>query len=63
MPFVPATPGSAPPWREALALGATAQLERAGITHGPERQSQTWVRIAEDWRIVSAHISMLGEGH
>ena len=24
------------------------------------RQSQTWVRTADGWRIVSAHISMLG---
>jgi hypothetical protein len=25
------------------------------------RQSQTWVRLAEGWRIVSAHVSMLGD--
>ncbi len=29
------------------------------ITHG--RQSQTWVRLAEGWRIVSAHVSLLPE--
>jgi len=27
------------------------------------RQSQTWVRFEEGWRVVSAHISMLGDGH
>jgi hypothetical protein len=29
----------------------------------PGRQSQTWVRFAEGWRVVSAHISMLAEGN
>jgi hypothetical protein len=29
----------------------------------PGRQSQTWVRLPEGWRVASAHISMLGEGH
>jgi hypothetical protein len=26
------------------------------------RQSQTWARLPEGWRVVSAHISFLGEG-
>lgn len=29
----------------------------------PGRQSQSWVRVAEGWRVVSAHISMLAEGN
>ncbi len=38
----------------------TLEFERdtpAGITRG--RQSQVWVRLAEGWRIVSAHVSIL----
>ena len=30
------------------------QVERGG------RQSQTWVRMPEGWRIVSAHVSLIG---
>jgi hypothetical protein len=41
---------------------ANAEFQRAGAA-APGRQSQTWVRLAEGWRVVSAHISMLGEGH
>jgi hypothetical protein len=26
------------------------------------RQSQTWVRMPEGWRVVAAHVSLLGEG-
>jgi hypothetical protein len=26
------------------------------------RQSQTWARLSEGWRIVSAHVSLMGEG-
>ncbi|MDB5406395.1 MAG: hypothetical protein JWL84_1307 [Rhodospirillales bacterium] len=39
---------------------ATANTEflREGQPLG--RQSQTWVRFAEGWRIVAAHISMIG---
>ncbi len=38
---------------------ATANLEfRRGDRTG--RQSQTWVRTADGWRIVAAHVSMLG---
>jgi hypothetical protein len=38
----------------------TLEFERdtnGKITHG--RQSQTWVRLPEGWRIVSAHVSLL----
>jgi hypothetical protein len=38
----------------------TLEFERdtaAGILRG--RQSQVWVRLAEGWRIVSAHVSIL----
>lgn len=41
---------------------ANTEFQRAGAAH-PGRQSQSWVRFAEGWRVVSAHISMLGEGH
>ena len=40
---------------------ANAEFQRDGAP-APGRQSQTWVRFAEGWRVVSAHISMLGEG-
>ena len=29
-------------------------------SEGHGRQSQTWIRLAEGWRIVSAHVSVLG---
>jgi hypothetical protein len=38
----------------------TLEFERAtatGVSHG--RQSQTWVRLEQGWRIVSAHVSLL----
>jgi hypothetical protein len=41
---------------------ANAEFQRDGAP-APGRQSQTWVRFAEGWRVVSAHISMLGEGN
>lgn len=41
---------------------ANAEFQRAGAA-APGRQSQTWVRLPEGWRVVSAHISMLGAGH
>lgn len=39
---------------------ATANLEfqRTSQAH-PGRQSQTWVRLPEGWRIVAAHVSVL----
>ena len=39
----------------------TLEFERdsaAGVVRG--RQSQVWVRMEEGWRIVSAHVSVLG---
>ncbi|APV49598.1 DUF4440 domain-containing protein [Betaproteobacteria bacterium GR16-43] len=41
---------------------ATANLEfqRAGSA-STGRQSQTWVRFPEGWRIVAAHVSLLAE--
>lgn len=39
-----------------------AEFQRVG-TPRPGRQSQTWVRFAEGWRVVSAHISLLEDGH
>lgn len=41
---------------------ANTEFQRAGAP-APGRQSQTWARFPEGWRVVSAHISMLGEGH
>src|SRR5579871_3983036 len=41
---------------------ANAEFQRAGGVP-PGRQSQTWARFAEGWRVVSAHVSMLGDGH
>ena len=40
---------------------ANPEFQRAGAPK-PGRQTQSWVRFPEGWRIVSAHISMLGEG-
>ncbi len=39
---------------------ATADVEfrRAGSAH-TGRQSQTWVRMPEGWRVVAAHVSLL----
>ena len=39
---------------------ATANIEfkRAGDTR-TGRQSQTWVRLAEGWRVVAAHVSLI----
>jgi hypothetical protein len=40
---------------------ATANLEFArGAVRG--RQSQTWVRMPEGWRVVAAHVSVLPSG-
>jgi hypothetical protein len=35
---------------------ADAEYTRPGLD-GTSRQSQTWVRMPEGWRIVSAHVS------
>jgi hypothetical protein len=31
-------------------------------TDVPGRQTQSWVRFADGWRIVSAHVSLMGKG-
>lgn len=36
---------------------ATTEFKRPG--QAPGRQTQVWLRLAEGWRIVSAHISLL----
>lgn len=41
---------------------ANTEFQRDGAPK-PGRQSQSWVRFPEGWRVVSAHISMLAEGH
>jgi len=37
-----------------------SRLTPGGLVRG--RQSQTWVRLAEGWRIVAAHVSLLPAG-
>jgi hypothetical protein len=37
----------------------TVEFFRSGDPVG--RQSQSWVKFAEGWKIVSAHVSMMGE--
>ena len=40
---------------------ATANIEFQRVNSSkPGRQSQTWVRTAEGWRVVAANLSMLG---
>lgn len=41
---------------------ANTEFQREGAPK-PGRQSQSWVRFPEGWRVVNAHISMLAEGH
>lgn len=42
---------------------ATANREFARADSGRRgRQSQTWVRLPEGWRIVAAHVSLLPDG-
>jgi len=40
---------------------ANTEFQREG-TDVPGRQSQSWVRFDDGWRIVSAHVSLLGSG-
>lgn len=40
---------------------ANAEFQRVGAP-APGRQSQTWARFPDGWRVVSAHVSMLGTG-
>ena len=37
---------------------ANTEFQRAGSDR-PGRQSQTWMRTGEGWRVVSAHVSLL----
>ena len=37
---------------------ANVEFQRLG-TSKPGRQSQTWVRMPEGWRVVAAHVSLL----
>ena len=42
---------------------ATANTEFTRVASGRRgRQSQTWVRLPEGWRVVSAHVSWLDDG-
>jgi len=64
-------PGGSPP-RELLRVAITtfgsdlatanAEFRRIGSDR-IGRQSQTWARLPEGWRIVSAHVSMEADGH
>jgi hypothetical protein len=40
---------------------ANTEFQRVGADR-PARQSQTWARMPDGWRVVAAHISFLGEG-
>jgi hypothetical protein len=40
---------------------ANTEFQREG-TDVPGRQSQSWARLAPGWRIVAAHVSLLGTG-
>jgi hypothetical protein len=35
------------------------EFRREAVTRGG-RQSQSWVRMPEGWRIVAAHVSLIG---
>ena len=39
---------------------ATTHIEFARPGSRPGRQSQTWVRMPQGWRIVAAHVSLMG---
>ncbi len=40
---------------------ANTEFQRVGAAR-PGRQSQAWARTPQGWRVVSAHVSLLGEG-
>jgi hypothetical protein len=40
---------------------ANTEFQREGAAK-PGRQSQTWARFDDGWRVVSAHVSLLSEG-
>jgi hypothetical protein len=41
---------------------ANTEFRRAG-SERIGRQSHAWARLAEGWRIVAAHVSMMADGH
>jgi hypothetical protein len=41
---------------------ANTEFQRDGAS-ASGRQSQSWVRLPEGWRIAAAHVSLLGEGN
>ena len=41
---------------------ANTMFHRDAMTGKVGRQSQTWVRFPEGWRVVSAHVSVIAEG-
>jgi hypothetical protein len=41
---------------------ANTEFQREGAC-APGRQSQSWVRLPEGWRIAAAHVSLLSEGN
>ena len=41
---------------------ANTEFQRVGASR-IGRQSQTWVRTDDGWRIVAAHVSMMGDSH
>jgi hypothetical protein len=41
---------------------ANTEFQREGES-APGRQSQSWVRFPEGWRIAAAHVSLLGHGN
>ncbi len=41
---------------------ANTEFQRVGATR-IGRQSQTWVRTNEGWKIAAAHVSMMGDSH
>lgn len=45
---------------DSFGVTSTEFVRQGGARIG--RQSQTWVRLAEGWRIVAAHVSLMGEG-
>lgn len=69
--FRKARPGGSPPRElprvEITTFGrdfavANVEFQRIGGNR-IGRQSQSWARLPEGWRIVSAHVSLQGEGH
>jgi hypothetical protein len=69
--FRAARPGGSPPRRLLKTTISTfgadfgvINVEFQRLAGGPiGRQSQTWARLPEGWRIVSAHVSLMGSGH